>query len=395
MARKFGTGFTALAAIVILAGSGLISGTQGASAKELRITIPRSSKLTPVQRLNREGVEAARKHQVEKAQALFYKAYLYDPGDPFTLNNLGYVAELQGDAERAHKFYTLAEKQDCDAVISLSTLNDLQGKPMLYALQDLKDASMRLNRMNVEAIELLMQSRSFEAELLLKRALALDPNNPFTLNNLGVAEEATEDLEGAAEHYGMAANSHSSEAIVVSPKRSWRGKPISEMAAGSLDRVQKQLKTMGPDKARASMLALRGVTAINGNDWEAAKQDFLQAYSLDPTSAFSLNNLGYIAEKNGDLETAQFYYAKARKADDATAPVGLATQSSAQGQRLIAVATDSGQKVDTKLDQYSQARRNQSGSPELVPRGGAVATPETNTPPNQPSSPDTPPQLHP
>ena len=49
-----------------------------------------------MQRLNREGVEAVKRHDYEKAEALFLKAYLYDPADPFTLNNLGYISELQG-----------------------------------------------------------------------------------------------------------------------------------------------------------------------------------------------------------------------------------------------------------------------------------------------------------
>ena len=56
---------------------------------------------------------------------------------------------------------------------------------------------MQVNRMNVEAIQLLAQDRDFEAVVMLRRALAIDPQNPFTLNNLGVAEEATGDLTGA------------------------------------------------------------------------------------------------------------------------------------------------------------------------------------------------------
>jgi hypothetical protein len=72
---------------------GWVSVTQ---AKDLKITLPKSSHLTPVQRLNQEGVEEIRKHAYEKAETLFYKAYLLDPDDPFTLNNLGYVSELQG-----------------------------------------------------------------------------------------------------------------------------------------------------------------------------------------------------------------------------------------------------------------------------------------------------------
>src|SRR5258708_35490998 len=83
-------------------------GSQCAQAGDLKITIPKRSSLTPVQRLNREGVEAVQKGKYEKARELFFQAYLIDPGDPFTLNNLGYIAELDGQQERAQTFYNLA-----------------------------------------------------------------------------------------------------------------------------------------------------------------------------------------------------------------------------------------------------------------------------------------------
>jgi Flp pilus assembly protein TadD len=328
-----------------------------------------------VQRLNREGVDAIDRHQYEKAEAIFYKAYLYDPGDPFTLNNLGYVSELQGELSRAQRFYALASEQGSSALIDLSNSRQLEGKPMSYALTSLKDVPIRVNRMNVEAIELLSQGRSFEADDLLRQALTLEPMNAFTLNNLGVAEEATGDPENALKYYDAAAAFHSSEPIVVSLKRSWRGKPVSEMAAESARALRKKMKTVGNDEARATMLSLRGVAATNRNDWQTAKQDFLQAYSLNPESAFSLNNLGYVAEKDGDLETAEFYYAKARKAEDADARIGLATQRSAEGQQLVTVAADSGHNVDGKLDQYSQSRRQQTGPIELIPRDDGPADP--------------------
>ncbi len=72
-----------------------------AHAKDLKINIPKRSQLMPVQRLNREGVEAVNKHQFNKAKAVVYKAYLYDPGDPFTLNNLGYIASWMGRSTSA------------------------------------------------------------------------------------------------------------------------------------------------------------------------------------------------------------------------------------------------------------------------------------------------------
>jgi Flp pilus assembly protein TadD len=73
----------------------------GAQAGDVRLNLPKRSKPTPVQQLNRDGVKAIEKHQYERARKLFYKAYLLDPNDPFTLNNLGYISELEGDVDRA------------------------------------------------------------------------------------------------------------------------------------------------------------------------------------------------------------------------------------------------------------------------------------------------------
>jgi Flp pilus assembly protein TadD len=362
-----------LAAIVIITGTGF----HHAWGKDIRITIPKHSELTPVQRLNREGVDAVRKHQYEKAEAMFYKAYLYDAADPFTLNNLGYISELQGKLDRAQKFYALASQQGSTARIDLSNAKDLEGKPLTFALTDLKDKPMRVNRMNVEAIQLLAQDRNFEAVVMLRQALALDPQNPFTRNNLGVAEEATGNLSGALQQYDAAANSHSTEPVVVTMNRATRGKPISEVAAASARFLRKRIQNEGDTELQARMLTLHGVSAANQNDWPAAKKDFLQAYSLDPHSAFSLNNLGYVAEKDGDLETAQFYYSKARSADDASARIGLATEGSVEGEDLDTVANASNQKVDTEIDAYRQAARQQTGPIELIRRVNHPAKPST------------------
>ena len=344
-------------------------------ARDIRVTFPRRSQLTPVQRLNREGVNALRKHQYEKAESIFYKAYLYDSADPFTLNNLGYISELQGELGRAQKFYEMASEQDCDALIDLSNSKQLEGKPMSYALTGVQDASMRVDNLNIQAMGLLSQGRDYEAGLILQKALALEPQNPFTLNNLGVAEEATGDFQSALKYYDEAASMHSSELIVVTLKRSWRGKPVSEMAADSAQKLRKRLVGVDVADISSKMFTLRGVAATNRNDWSAAKQDFLQAYSLDPYSAFSLNNLGYIAEKNGDLETAQFYYSKARKAIDAENRVGLATQRSAEGKQLVSVAQESDLRVDNEILQYSQAERMQTGPVRLIRRDNAPVEP--------------------
>lgn len=355
------------------------------------IKIPRRSELTPVQRLNRRGVEAIKKHDYKNAESLFYKAYLYDPADPFTLNNLGFVSELEGDLDRAQKFYGLAAEQGSNATIDFSSAKNLQGKPMKDAVVNLQDATMRVNRMNINAMRLLAQNRGFEAIDLLKKALPLDSRNAFTLNNLGVASEAIGDFNGALRYYLTAASSHSTEPTIVAADRAWRGKAVSDMAAASAKRLEKRIRDTGSAGSQAVMLTIRGVFEANHNDWDAARQDFLKAYSLDPNSAFTLNNRGFVAEQDGDLETAQYFYGKAQRAENAEASVGLATQLTAEGQSLENVAGTSNGKVDDALEVYSQKRRQEQAPVELTPRGGA-SEPSTPAPPaNQQQQ--TPPQF--
>ena len=355
---------------VLLAGCS----TVGHSAGLLKVTIPTRSRLTPVQRLNREGVDAVEKHHYEKAGELFYKAYLFDPSDPFTLNNLGYISELKGDWDRADSFYALAREQKCTATIDRSNVSRLVGQPMLSVFESQQKIANQVNRMNIDAMDLLSRHRGFEAVVLLRKALALDAKSPFTLNNLGVANEATGDYTNALTFYEEAAGTHSVEPVALTPDRAWRGKPLSAMAEASVDRLKKRMKSMKSSELSALMLTLRGVSATNRNEWAAARKDFLRAYSLAPSSAFSLNNRGYVAEMDGDLETAQVFYAEARSADDADLRVGSATEILAEGMRLSNVASASDLKVGNRLDTFSREQHRQKGPIELTPRGNVSSS---------------------
>jgi tetratricopeptide (TPR) repeat protein len=370
--------------IAVIASLGCNMACAQSASHNLKITIPKRSQLTYVQRLNREGVAAVRKHNLGKAADLFYKAYLYDPADPFTLNNLGYISELQGQLEEANKYYKLASEQGCTANIDLSSVKDLEGKPMNTAFAELKETAMRVNRMNIDAMRLLSENRGSEAEALLKQARSLDPQNPYTLNNLGVAEETLGDYTSALSHFSAAANSSSAETIDLTDNRAWRGKSMSDMAEENARRLQSRTKGTDSVTSSADALNLRGVIAENQRDWTTAREDFLKAYSIDPTSAFSLNNRAYVAERDGDLESAEFFYEKARKAVDANTRVGRATSSTAVGKPLFEVATDSDKKVDGAVQAYSRERHQEQAPVELTPRDNA--TPSPNSPSGTPSS---------
>lgn len=366
--------------------------TQSAQAGDLRITIPKRSRLTPVQRLNREGVEAVKKHQYAKAKELFYEAYLYDPGDPFTLNNVGYIAELEGDAERAHKFYSLATGQATDALIDRASSSKLEGKSLQTAISSIDDVSMQINRANVNAVRLLSEGRIREADDLLQRALSLDPNNAFTLNNMGVAKEAQGEYNEALRYYKAAADKHVEDPAVVTMAASWRGKPVSEMAEASAARLRSRMKTVESERLQVALLNLRGVSALNRNNVDEAWKDFSKAYNLDPYNAFSLNNQGYIAEMYGDLESAQEFYRAARASGGAAVRVGLATKPAAEGAKLFAVAEESEGQVDNAIEAARNARRRRGAPIQLKRRDGKPITESTPPAAQSPPSTQVPPQ---
>ena len=130
----------------------------------MRISIPKRTKPTPVQKLNQEGVKAVEKHAYKKAKALFYKAYLIDPNDPFTLNNLGYIAELEGQADRAQRYYALAQDQASDAVVYKSTERAAIGKPVGKIAGQDADQSHQCERHEPAAERARSRSRPGAAE---------------------------------------------------------------------------------------------------------------------------------------------------------------------------------------------------------------------------------------
>ncbi len=365
----------------------LIALTVLASADDIRISIPKHTKPTPVQKLNQDGVKEVQRHHYKKAKALFYKAYLIDPNDPFTLNNLGYIAELEGQADRAQRYYSLAQEQGSDALVYKSTEPAAIGKPVGKIAGSAADTKMQVNRINVYAIGLLQKDQAPQADVALQRALKLDPTNPFTLNNIGYAREKEGELEDAYKFYTQAADQHSDTPIVVTMKPSWRGKGISAIAASNASKVQNVMEHEQSISAKVARLNTRGVAAINRNDYKLARSYFEQAYKLDPQNAFALNNMGYLAEMDGDRETADFYYDKAREADQSSMKVAYASRKDVEGMKLSSVAGDSDDAVNKAVEEAAALRREEGGPVVLRYRDNQpVMEPATPPKPIQPAN---------
>ncbi len=346
-----------------------LAGVQG---QDLHIPLPKKSKYTPVQQLNRDGVQALKKHNVDKAKRLFYKAFLIDPNDPFTLNNLGYVSELEGDIERAQRYYDQAKANTSDATVDRSTEELVEGKSVAAVAGHTEQGPLRLNEMNSQAVSLLGKDRAPEADVILQAALKLDPRNPFTLNNMGFAKEKEGELEEAIKLYNRAAQTGSNDPVVVTLNKDWRGKPISEIAARNADKARKELENSEDIRSKVARLNLRGVSAMNRNERKKAREYFQQAYKLDPSNSFTINNMGYLAELDGDKETAQYYYGRAHNAEHAGAKVAVATRPEVEGREVGHVAEQSNDLVESRMEAEAAAKRRSGAPPALRTRDNRI-----------------------
>ncbi len=99
---------------------------------------------------------------------------------------------------------------------------------------------------------------------------------------------------------------------------------------------------------------------------------------LDPNNAFTLNNMGYIAEIEGDRETASYFYAKALEAHQSNVRVATATRKEVEGQKLGVVANINDQAVDAAERTQQELRRRQGAPPALLRRDN---TPVVDTAP--------------
>ncbi|MBO0910554.1 MAG: tetratricopeptide repeat protein, partial [Acidobacteria bacterium] len=321
-----------------------------APAQGLRITTSKRSDSTPVQDLNRRGVKQIQRHNLRKAERIFYKAYLIDPDDPFTLNNLGYISELEGKIDRAQRYYQLAASENnSETEIELSSASEMEGRKLSEVTSSYGNLELRVNRGNILAMTLLEQGRSPEAEDTLRETLKLDSRNPFTLNNLGFAMESEGDLNRALDYYNQAAMTHSKEPIVVALDPRWRGRPISDIAFENEQAVRQRLRAERSNQDRAARLEIQGVAALNHNDPDRAFNDFREAYRLDPAGAFSMNDMGYVSEAFGDEETAKEFYSAAQRGNGAGTAVHLASRQEMVGEPAGDVAASNSQGSESVL----------------------------------------------
>ena len=124
---------------------------------------------------------------------------------------------------------------------------------------------LEVNHANVEAVRLLGQGRAPEADLLLQKVLKLDPENVYTLNNMGVAKEMEGEAQDALTYFDQASRQQFDATAVVTRNQAWRGRQVNEMAqqnANSLRAEFGQLQYFNatPEEFRAAFRATDALT---------------------------------------------------------------------------------------------------------------------------------------
>jgi hypothetical protein len=97
--------------------------------------------------------------------------------------------------------------------------------------------------------------------------------------------------------------------------------------------------------------------------------------------------MGYVAEMDGDHETADQFYAAAREARDASARVTLANRHEMQGLPLGQVARSNDEGAQANLEAAREARQREGGPIQLKRRDNTPVTEPESAPSQQNQTP--------
>ena len=192
---------------------------------------------------------------------------------------------------------------------------------------------------------LAQQAGHYEKSIrLLGEALAVNPDDPDTLNSLAKAHVSQGQLQPAslcyrrlAQLFPHSAQAHHRlgaalewlgdwEAAAASYGRALTLQPNSPDLYASLARLQSKQGAVGEavescrralalDPHRYEIYGLLGQALINGGDYGAAVEVYQRALAFKPDSAYAVFGLGYLFERQGDLTAARESYQQALRFD--------------------------------------------------------------------------------
>ncbi len=142
------------------------------------------------------GFEELSRNNYEKAEEYLQKALALNPNNPYAILNMGAVYQNTGRYEKACQMYDKLIELDAKVTAERSTQDWAQGKQLVNIAK--RNYDMAYSNL---AYEELARNNYLKAEEYLQKALALNPDNPYALLNMGVVYQNTGRPEKAREMY--------------------------------------------------------------------------------------------------------------------------------------------------------------------------------------------------
>ena len=226
-----------------------------------------------------------RKGDHRNASKHFQRLLEENPENIVAYNNLAVTFEKMGMMREAELLYREAQKISPLASQVLANRGILEYRRGDYTLaRDYLERSVHLNRgmafayfyLGLSHLRLSMQD---EAEESLERSLALSPDHPILLNNLGILYKKAGDFPRAL------ACSFPALDVDRNLTRPYRNVDDILCIIGEWEECRKQIEEAVPDpERRFNLLLLMGQSYLDQEDYDLARKMWELALEIDPDS---------------------------------------------------------------------------------------------------------------
>jgi len=234
--------------------------------------------------LNETGKRQGTAGNYDAAIGLFNRAVELDPNYAETYNNLGYVYFIKGDMDFAEEYFKKALEADPGHESARANLEIVARQKKI----------MKVNDLNARGIRKGLEGDMDGAAVLFEEAIAVDPANAESYNNMGYLYSLKEDYARAESYF--------KKALEMDPAHARAGANLAEVSRLRRLKTAVALNEQGREKGIAG-------------DIDGAILLFEKAVEAAPGYADTYNNLGYEYYLKGDGAAAESYFRKALELD--------------------------------------------------------------------------------
>src|SRR5437868_6187257 len=224
-----------------------------------------------VTRLNVQALGLLQKDRAPEADRILTRALAIDAKNPFTLNNLGFAKEQEGELEAALSYYNQSANLHSQEPVIVTVHDSWRGQPISQVAGDNasevrklmrrernEDRSTRVARLNLQGVSALNRNDRRSARDYFQQAYKLDPKNAFILNNMGYLSELDGDRETAQFYYDKAQSANrANDRVGVATRKDAEGRRLANVADSSDQLVEQRMRAEAAQRRKAGPPSLK------------------------------------------------------------------------------------------------------------------------------------------